>query len=138
MILISIHPFGLPKLLLAIVAFLCFSALCFADPVLMVRRYPSSQMEQLTTRHVSVSSAQEHAGDGRVDVVDPFLVNFGSIKLLARQLGSASNGGGTRGMGLAVSSSVFRNVSCAMRSTGAPASIHHRGNLPDPASLLAL
>ena len=39
MVLISISPFASRKLLLAIVAFLCFSALCFADPVLMVHRY---------------------------------------------------------------------------------------------------
>jgi hypothetical protein len=39
MVLISIHPFALRKLFLFIVAFLCFSALCLADPVLMVRRY---------------------------------------------------------------------------------------------------
>jgi hypothetical protein len=39
MVLISIHPFALRKLFLLIVAFLCFSALCLADPVLMVRRY---------------------------------------------------------------------------------------------------
>jgi hypothetical protein len=39
MVLISIHPFVFRKILLAIVALLFFSALCFADPVLMVRRY---------------------------------------------------------------------------------------------------
>ena len=39
MVLISIHPFIFRKILLAIVALLFFSALCFADPVLMVRRY---------------------------------------------------------------------------------------------------
>lgn len=39
MVLISIHPFALRKLFLIIVASLGFSALCFADPVLMVRRY---------------------------------------------------------------------------------------------------
>jgi hypothetical protein len=39
MVLISMHPFALRKLLLVVVGFLCFSAFCFADPVLMVRRY---------------------------------------------------------------------------------------------------
>jgi hypothetical protein len=39
MVLISIHPFAFRKLFLVIVAFLCFSAFCLADPVLMVRRY---------------------------------------------------------------------------------------------------
>ena len=40
MVLVSIHPFALRKLFLVILAFLCFSAFCFADPVLMVRRFP--------------------------------------------------------------------------------------------------
>jgi hypothetical protein len=39
MVLVSIHPFALRRLLLVILALACFSALCFADPVLMVRRY---------------------------------------------------------------------------------------------------
>ena len=39
MVLVSIHPFALRKIFLVVVAFLCFSAFCFADPVLMVRRY---------------------------------------------------------------------------------------------------
>jgi hypothetical protein len=38
MVLISIHPFALRKLFLFVVALVCFSAFCFADPVLMVRR----------------------------------------------------------------------------------------------------
>jgi hypothetical protein len=39
MVLISIQPFALRKLFLVIAALLCFSALCFADPVLMAQRY---------------------------------------------------------------------------------------------------
>ncbi len=39
MVLISIHPFALRKVFLVIVAFLCFSALCLADPLLMAQRY---------------------------------------------------------------------------------------------------
>src|SRR5438477_11447619 len=39
MVLVSIHPFALRKLLLVILALVGFSALCFADPVLMARRY---------------------------------------------------------------------------------------------------
>jgi hypothetical protein len=39
MVLISIHPFALRKLVLIIAALLGFSALCFADPVLMTARY---------------------------------------------------------------------------------------------------
>ena len=39
MILISIHPFALRKIFLVVAMLLCFSAFCFADPVLMARRY---------------------------------------------------------------------------------------------------
>jgi hypothetical protein len=39
MVLISIHPFALRPLILALLALVGFSALCFADPVLMARRY---------------------------------------------------------------------------------------------------
>jgi hypothetical protein len=51
MVLISIHPFALRKLFLVVVAFLCFSAFCLADPVLMVRRYarPSERSDKLET-----------------------------------------------------------------------------------------
>ena len=58
MVLISIHPFAFRKILLAIIAFLCFSALCFADPVLMVRRY-SPHSERLDPARVTVSSSQD-------------------------------------------------------------------------------
>ena len=39
MVLISIQPFALRKIFLVIAALLCFSALCFADPVLMAEHY---------------------------------------------------------------------------------------------------
>lgn len=39
MILVSIHPFAFRKIFLILAALLCFSALCFADPVLMAERY---------------------------------------------------------------------------------------------------
>lgn len=39
MVLISIHPFAVRKLVLVIAALLGFSALCFADPLLMTARY---------------------------------------------------------------------------------------------------
>jgi hypothetical protein len=52
MVLISIHPFALRKIFLVIVAFLCFSALCLADPVLMVRRY-SARPERLDSPQTS-------------------------------------------------------------------------------------
>ena len=46
MVLISIQPFALRKVLLVIAALFCFSALCFADPVLMAERYASPKSEQ--------------------------------------------------------------------------------------------
>lgn len=39
MLLISIHPFAFRRLALVILAVAGFSALCFADPVLMARKY---------------------------------------------------------------------------------------------------
>ena len=39
MILVSIHPFALRRLALVVLAIAGFSALCFADPVLMTHRY---------------------------------------------------------------------------------------------------
>jgi hypothetical protein len=50
MVLISIDPFASRKLLLAIVAFLCFSAFCFADPVLMVHRYTARPEQMAATK----------------------------------------------------------------------------------------
>ena len=42
MVLISIHPFALRKVFLALGVLLCLSALCFADPVLMAQHYAAS------------------------------------------------------------------------------------------------
>jgi hypothetical protein len=39
MVLISIQPFALRKVFLALGVLLCLSALCFADPVLMAQHY---------------------------------------------------------------------------------------------------
>jgi hypothetical protein len=39
MIIVSIHPFAFRKVFLVLLALLGFSALCFADPVLMAHRY---------------------------------------------------------------------------------------------------
>ena len=39
MVLISIHPFAVRKVFLALGVLLCLSALCFADPVLMAQHY---------------------------------------------------------------------------------------------------
>lgn len=43
MVLISIHPFLFRRILLVVLALIGFSALCFADPVLMARRFGSEK-----------------------------------------------------------------------------------------------
>lgn len=50
MVLISIDPFALRRLLLVIVALVGFSALCFADPVLMARRYGHDRGQLMPTK----------------------------------------------------------------------------------------
>ena len=45
MVLISIDPFALRKIFLVLGALLCFSAFCFADPVLMTQRYASPELD---------------------------------------------------------------------------------------------
>ena len=61
MVLISISPFGLRKIFLIGVALLCFSAFCFADPVLMVRRY-AAQAERLDALKTPPSTWQRSPG----------------------------------------------------------------------------
>ena len=46
MVLISIQPFALGKILLIVVALLGFATLCFADPVLMAQRCSSPPSEE--------------------------------------------------------------------------------------------
>jgi hypothetical protein len=108
MVLISIHPFAIRKLFLIIAALLCFSAVCFADPVLMVRRYASSA-DRSDLARVSISTGDGWAGRG-----EPYFASFKPADLAARELEPASNDGGKTGLP-AVPSSVFRNASCAMR-----------------------
>jgi len=134
MVLISIRPFALRKVLLAIVAFLCFSALCFADPVLMVRRY--SRAERLAVPRLLNANSHEPVGDGSVDTADPFAV-FWSRDVQAREPEITPTDGGA-GLRRAVLSSVGRNASCAMRSSGAPVGIDRGRALPDPAGTVSL
>jgi hypothetical protein len=137
MVLISIHPFALPKILFAIVAFLCFSALCFADPVLMVRRY-ASNAERLTIPRVSPSSSQEPVGNGRRGIADAYFANFGSTDMPAPQTRPAASDGSSIGLRPAVSSSVFRDAACTMCSNGVPAQVHNRRTLPGQLYSVAL
>jgi hypothetical protein len=136
MVLISIHPFVFRKILLVIVALLCFSALCLADPVLMVRRY-ASHTERLAIPRALVSGWQEPGGDVGAGTVDPAFVNFASTGLPARQLGSALNDGSSTGFRATMPSSVFRNAACAMRSSGARLTLNDGANLPEPTNAVA-
>jgi hypothetical protein len=42
MVFVSLDPFAVRKIFLVLAALLCLSVFCFADPVLMAQRYPSS------------------------------------------------------------------------------------------------
>jgi hypothetical protein len=69
MVLISIHPFALRKLFLILAALLCFSVVCFADPVLMAQRYvPSRGGSEMKT---NPSEPQMLRKAGLLDAVDP-------------------------------------------------------------------
>jgi hypothetical protein len=136
MVLISIHPFAVRKILLAIVAFLCFSALCLADPVLMVRRH-TSHMERLPIPRTSVSSWQESGGDLQVGTMDLSFANFASTDLSARQPRFTSNDSSGTDLRPAMPSSVFRNAACATHSSGARP-VNDRGRSPEPTRLAAL
>ena len=45
MVLISIDPFASRRIFLILAALLCFSAFCFADPVLMAQRFGTDASE---------------------------------------------------------------------------------------------
>jgi hypothetical protein len=117
MVLISIHPFAVRKLFLIIVALLCFSAVCFADPVLMVRRF-SSPAERLAGMRVLGSTWQEPAAGGLARNAGPYFAHFESANLAERQPMAASIDGSKRGVLPAASSYFFRSASCALRSNG--------------------
>lgn len=53
MVLISIHPFALRRLFLIVLVLFGFSALCFADPVLMARRYSDEKPSNPKTPNVA-------------------------------------------------------------------------------------
>jgi hypothetical protein len=125
MVLISIHPFGLRKVFLVIVAFLCFSALCFADPVLMVHRYTSP------SEHFP--AAKTAAGSQEALVADPGFGPLGSIDSLGDQTELRFTQPGRMGLtAISLPSSVFRKAMCELRSTDCQARITLWPNLPVP------
>jgi hypothetical protein len=65
MVLVSIRPFALRKIFLVIVALLCFSVLCLADPLLMAQRYGTH------SRHLPAPASRSEETQGfRPDVID--------------------------------------------------------------------
>jgi hypothetical protein len=92
MVLISIDPFAHRKLFLIVVALLGFSALCFADPVLMAQRYAASPgRREITQVPAPAMPAAEECGEWRVvgpEVGESPMVNLtrGKIELRSTAL----------------------------------------------------
>lgn len=114
MVLISIQPFGLRKIVLVVVAFLCFSALCFADPVLMVRRY-SSPVERLSVVLAAApTSYRELAGGLRLRIANAYFPSLELAISAGPKPDAGSNDGSKTALLPALPSSVFRKASCAI------------------------
>lgn len=113
MVLISIHPFALRKLFLVVVAFLCFSAFCFADPVLMVRRY-TIRADPADSLKATAQAVDESPGSQAGPVSQPNWINgsFAAARPNTATLGRFDLG--------SVISSPLRNPACIFRSTPAP------------------
>jgi hypothetical protein len=112
MVLISIHPFASRKILLAIVAFLCFSALCFADPVLMVRRY-APHPERLAPGKMAVSSSQERQD---TVVAEAETDSFQSVRLTCCRTKSQLTRTGGTGLARTAPLTISQNTMGALRS----------------------
>jgi len=131
MVLISIHPFALRKVFLVIVAFLCFSAFCFADPVLMVRRYASHPERFGAATTIAMPTRQELRERCAASVAAPGLDVFESIDISFDQIKVDFTKAGDMELARTAPSSIFRNVMCALRSTDRP-----RGTSDCPTPLL--
>ena len=81
MVLISIRPYGLGKIFLIIAALLSFSALCFADPVLMAHRYDSDKAQGASSQtSFGADIPQRQARDVHQPAVTPrFAWNAGNF-----------------------------------------------------------
>ena len=74
MVLISIHPFAVRKTVLLLVVLLGFSALCFADPVLMVRRHSRDHLRAALPERTSALQSPGTARTGATNIA-PALEN---------------------------------------------------------------
>lgn len=132
MVLISIHPFGLRKVFLVIVAFLCFSALCFADPVLMVHRY-APPSEHFPAAKTAAPAPGETTGSAEALVAEAGFGPLGSIDPLGDETELRFTQPGKMGLtAISLPSSVFRKAMCELRSTDCQARITLWPSLPVP------
>lgn len=132
MVLISIHPFCLRKIFLIVVALLCFSAFCFADPVLMVRRYPTHS-EWLDALKTTPSTWQRSPRSGESEVAKSPSDDFESIDSAvgARATGSAE----WIGPSIPPRSSLFPIAACVFRSKESTATLAGDLGLREPGSI---
>jgi hypothetical protein len=116
MVLVSIHPFALRKIFLFIVAFLCFSVLCLADPVLMIHRYAAAP-EQFAGAKIEAATFREPLGQQDPSVAVPGFGPLGSIDSFWNQNELRLTEPGRIGLPPALPSSVFRKPMCELRAT---------------------
>jgi hypothetical protein len=132
MVLISIHPFCLRKIFLIVFALLCFSALCFADPVLMVQRYAphSERLDALTT---TPSTWRRSPGPGEPEVAKSPSDDFESIDsaLDVCATGSAE----WIGPSIPLRSSSFPSAACVFRSKDSTTNLADGLGLRAPGSI---
>jgi hypothetical protein len=84
MVLVSIDPFASRRIFLIVAGLLCFSAACFADPVLMAQRYATSK---------SVFSSAHTAHSDQGECAEPNkLPSAKGVDLPARGLGLLPSG----------------------------------------------
>src|SRR5205807_2184948 len=102
-----IHPFALRKVFLVIVALLCFSALCLADPVLMVHRFTGSPGHLPAVSTAPATLQQEPLGPQRPSDTGSGFSPFGSIDFPGNQTELRFTEAGKVGLPPALPSSVF-------------------------------
>ena len=130
MVLISIHPFALRKIFLIILLSLCFSAICLADPVLMVQRYVASP------EHPSAAKArpwisQPHLDPQPFDTTSQF-GPLGSLDSTGNQAEWPLIEPGRIVLPTTLPSSAFRRAMCELRPTNFQAGITAWPNLTLP------
>jgi hypothetical protein len=115
MVLVSIHPFALRKVFLVIVAFLCFSALCFADPVLMVRRY-AAPLGQVAGSKTTVPTLRGPLEAQEASIAESGFGPLGSIDSALNQTELRFTEPGKVALPLTLPSSIFRKAMCELRA----------------------